>query len=151
MPQVQVLTESNRGEFFQSSLLNRIRERFVHVEEDPISGKRIFLKNAGGSLTLKAVVEKTAFLAGIPDNAGRPNPTSAELETTIREGQNAVADLIGVKSGTIVQGESSTALLFRILDAIARAAPGTNVIRCSTRFFGSVEVLVPLEISVPPR
>ena len=44
-----------KGNLFEDSLLREIRERFCHVESDPISGPRIYLENAGGALTLKKV------------------------------------------------------------------------------------------------
>ena len=41
----------------QQGLIDSVREKFMHVEECPFEGKRIFFENAGGSLRLKSVVE----------------------------------------------------------------------------------------------
>ncbi|MCP4829220.1 MAG: nitrogen fixation protein NifS, partial [Proteobacteria bacterium] len=62
-----------------SVLLTEIRDRFHHVDHCPYQGPRIFFENAGGSLTLKSVVEVNTHLASIPDNQGRDNPASREL------------------------------------------------------------------------
>ena len=45
---------------FTSEQLLEIRDRFHHADVCPIQGPRAFLENAGGSLTLKAAVERTA-------------------------------------------------------------------------------------------
>ena len=45
----------------EKELIKEIREKFCHVEECPYSGKRIFFENAGGSLTLKSVVDRSSF------------------------------------------------------------------------------------------
>ena len=58
---------------FQADLLAEIRDRFAHVDRCPYQGKRIYFENAGGSLTLKSVLESTAKLQAIPDNYGRVN------------------------------------------------------------------------------
>ena len=64
---------------FDQPLMQQIRDRFCHVDNCPYQGPRIFFENAGGSLTLKSVVEVNTQLAGIPDNQGRDNPASREL------------------------------------------------------------------------
>ncbi len=115
-------------ECFMPDLMQEIRDRFSCVEEDPISGRRIFLENAGGSLRLKEVVDSMALFTALPDNAGRPNAAAEKLEAVMRQGREDVALLVGARSGTVVQGESTTALLFRVLEAIVRAVPGGNVV-----------------------
>ena len=51
----------------QQGLIESVREKFMHVEECPFEGKRIFFENAGGSLRLKSVVETSALFASYPD------------------------------------------------------------------------------------
>ena len=59
---------------FDDKLLQEIRDRFHHVDSCPYQGSRAFFENAGGSLTLKSVVEVNTQLSSIPDNQGRDNP-----------------------------------------------------------------------------
>ena len=59
---------------FDGSLLSAIRSKFHHVDSCPYEGPRAFFENAGGSLTLKSVVEVNTELSAIPDNQGRDNP-----------------------------------------------------------------------------
>ena len=47
----------------EMEIIKNIREKFAHVEDCPYSGKRIFFENAGGSLTLKSVVDRSALMA----------------------------------------------------------------------------------------
>ena len=70
---------------FDDQLLSEIRNRFHHVDHCPYQGPRIFFENAGGSLTLKSVVEVNAHLSSIPDNQGRDNPASHELVRIINK------------------------------------------------------------------
>jgi len=50
---------------FENKLLEEVRDRFCHVDSCPFQGPRAFFENAGGSLTLKSVVEvNTAFAQG---------------------------------------------------------------------------------------
>ena len=46
----------------EMEIIKNIREKFAHVEDCPYSGKRIFFENAGGSLTLKSVVERLSLI-----------------------------------------------------------------------------------------
>ena len=57
-------------------LMEKIRDKFAHVETCPQQGDRVFFENAGGALTLKSVVETSAKFAAIPDNQGRDNVAS---------------------------------------------------------------------------
>ena len=45
-----------------SSQIDELRARFFHADACPVTGPRAFFENAGGSLTLKAAVERTAEL-----------------------------------------------------------------------------------------
>ena len=114
---------------FSQQLLDEIRDRFLHVDNCPYQGSRIFLENAGGSLTLKSVVEVNSQLAGIPDNQGRDNPASLELVRIIEDARSNMRLLVGVAKGPIFVGESGTELLFRMVRAAALgSAQGGNMI-----------------------
>ena len=113
---------------FDKDLMERIRERFCHVDTCPYQGPRIFFENAGGGLTLKSVVEINTELAGIPDNQGRDNPASHELVRIIAEARDNMRTFLGVKQGPVFTGESGTELIFRMVRAAALgSAPGNMV------------------------
>jgi cysteine desulfurase / selenocysteine lyase len=113
---------------FNEHLLADIRARFEHVDSDPISGKRIFFENAGGTLRLKSVLAAVQFFTALPDNAGRRNKTSRKIGQTIIQGRKDVATLLGATSGSIASEQSGTGMIFRILGTIARSVRGTNVV-----------------------
>ncbi len=114
---------------FEPELMQQIRDRFMYVDHCPYQGSRIFFENAGGSLTLKSVVEVNTELAGIPDNQGRDNPASHELVRIINEARDNMRIFLGVESGPVFIGESGTELIFRMVRAAALGSPaGGNMI-----------------------
>ncbi|GAA4223017.1 selenocysteine lyase/cysteine desulfurase [Sagittula marina] len=108
---------------FDDTLLSAIRARFVHVEECPFTGPRIFFENAGGALTLKSVVETSARFAAIPDNQGRDNPASQALVKVIDRSRADVRRFFNADGGTVIFGESGTELLFRLIKDACLGAP----------------------------
>ena len=99
----------------EKDLIKEIREKFCHVEECPYSGKRIFFENAGGSLTLKSVVDRSALMAAIPDNQGRDNEASSSIMNIISKSKLKTLDFFNTENGSIIVGESGTELLFRLI------------------------------------
>ncbi len=95
--------------------LEEIRAQFAHVDTCPISGTRAFFENAGGALTLKSVLETSAFYAAIPDNQGRANPTSEALVQTIATAKEDIRLWFNAPDGEVFIGESGTELLFRLI------------------------------------
>lgn len=116
---------------FSTELLGEIRERFHHVDQCPYSGKRVFFENAGGSLTLKAVVQRVAEVASVPDNAHRDNAASRAIEQIVDDGREALADFFGAQDGVIFSGETGSECLFRLIRAAATAAEeGGSIVAC---------------------
>jgi len=96
-------------------LMEKIRDRFSFVETCPVQGPRIFFENAGGSLTLKSVVERSAEYAAIPDNQGRDNPASQQLSQVIVTAKQHMRIFFNAHKGQVFVGESGTELLFRLI------------------------------------
>ncbi|WP_417627192.1 aminotransferase class V-fold PLP-dependent enzyme [Pararhodobacter aggregans] len=114
------------------TLISAIRDRFANVDSCPFQGERIFFENAGGALTLKSVVETSAFYAGIPDNQGRDNVVAHALVARINAAKADMALLMNAKSGQFFMGESGTELLFRVIrTACVNAPKGAKVIGSS--------------------
>lgn len=111
------------------TLMSEIRARFAHVETCPSAGRRIFFENAGGALTLNAVVETSTRFAAIPDNQGRDNEMAHELVRIINASKADMRVLFNAPEGDIFVGESGTELLFRlIMNAVLGAAEGGVVL-----------------------
>lgn len=114
------------------ALIAAIRDRFAHVESCPFQGPRIYLENGGGALTLKSVVETSAFHAAIPDNQGRDNPAAAALSSTIEKARADLRVFMNPASGQFIVGETGTELLFRMIRTACINAPkGSKVIGSS--------------------
>ena len=122
------LTESG---LFPSTLSDEIRSRFDFVDADPLSGDRIWLESASGSLRLKAMVEALAERSRWPDNYGRANPASAAAGAVVAQGIQDVRTFLGATSGEIMPALSSTHAIFRVVHAVLASladTPNTNVI-----------------------
>ncbi len=113
---------------FDPELLTTIRDRFHHADACPIQGPRAFFENAGGSLTLKACVERTAELMAFPDNQGRTNVASQYLMEIVAQGRADMRLLLGASSGEVFIGETGTELLGRLIRNAIFASSGSLVI-----------------------
>ena len=108
---------------FSATLCADIRARFAHVDKAPDGTPRVYMENAGGSLKVRRAVEVAADVAMRPDNAGRANPGSREVEALIAGGREDAALFLGAASGLIVSDQSTTANVFRVVEA---AVSGQN-------------------------
>lgn len=120
------------GVFLPRELLSQVRERFLHVDTCPFTGKRVFFENAGGSLTLESVVARSAEVAGIPDNEHRDNPASHAVSRIVSAGRDDLATFLGASGGVIFGGETGTECLFRVIRAAALAAEAGGSIVASS-------------------
>ncbi len=96
-------------------LLADIRTRFALMDTCPEQGQRVFFENAGGALTLNAVVETSAEYAAIPDNQGRDNLASKAGSGAISTAKADISSFLNAPKGHVFMGESGTELLFRLI------------------------------------
>lgn len=113
---------------FTEERIAAIRDRFACVAADTWTGERVYFENAGGSLTLKSVIESTVRYASLPDNAGRGSAASRETQCVIERGRADVMRFLGADAGVVLAGESTTANVFRILHAVVDAHASGNVV-----------------------
>lgn len=119
---------NKKGQFFPPELLKEIRERFYCVESDSYNGKRIYFENAGGSLTLKKVVELVNQFTPLPDSENRPSLAAKPLKEMVMKGKEDVKEFLGVDDGQVVSSETASRVIFLIIGAIISNIPGTNVV-----------------------
>ena len=104
--------------------MNAVRDRFAHPDRCPITGQpRIFFESGGGSLKLKAAVERSAEVALIPDQEGRDNDASRYLTGIIGSGRQDLMLFFGATAGQAISGETGTELLHRFIRAVALVSP----------------------------
>lgn len=119
----------NEGILFSDELLKEIRNKFYHVEEDPIfRTKRIFFDNAGGAFRLKAANEIFKKLDELPDCSEHSNRTAKWLDNVQREGMRDLNIIFNTKSGSLVTSLTASMVMFDIVRAITASIPGTNVV-----------------------
>lgn len=132
---------------FSPELLHEIRNRFLYVDWDPYSGKRVYLEASGGSLRLKTVMETIAKESALPDELFRYNPASDYVNAAVEKGIEDVKLFLGAKSGHIMPAHSATHAIFRALNAITSHIPGSNIVttelehpavRSATQYFAEV-------------
>ena len=112
---------------FSPDVLTEVRDRFHHVDACPYTGPRAFFENAGGSLTLKSVVDRSAELLALPDNQGRANGASQALGELIAQGRADMARFFGASTGQTIVGETGTELLGRLIRSAVLASEGPVV------------------------
>lgn len=113
---------------FDPDVMAAVRSRFAHVDTCPEQGPRIFFENAGGALSLNAVVEVSTRYAAIPDNQGRDNPMSHALVAAIAQAKADAKILLNASTGQVFVGESGTELLFRMIMNACLGTPGGSVL-----------------------
>lgn len=112
-------------------LMDEIRGRFAHVDSCPFEGERVFFENAGGALTLNAVVETSGRMAAIPDNQGRDNAASTALQGMIDTAKRDMQVFFNTPDANFFVGESGTELLFRLIRAACLGTPEGRVVGSS--------------------
>lgn len=113
---------------FPPALLDEIRQQFVYVDWDPYSGRRVFFDAASGSCRPKRVIEAMAQETCLPDQQGRDNPGSAHAVEVTAKGIEDLMLFFGARSGQTVPGWSSSHVIFRVVEAVLSAVPGTNAV-----------------------
>lgn len=113
---------------FHPGILQEIRDRFYYPEEDPLSGSRVFLDGAAGSLRLKQAVGTLAELSGWPDAIGRPSPGSLQASDSIRRGEESVREFLGAPGWVVMPALSAVHAIFRAVGAAAAGGRGGNIV-----------------------
>ena len=115
-----------------AELLSQIRARFHHVDTCPYAGRRVYLENAGGSLTLKAVTARSAELGSLPDNEGRDNAASKALSGFVNQGKADLTTFLGFEGGVVFAGETGSECIFRIIRTAAmQSESGGSIASCA--------------------
>ena len=122
------MVEDYKKGLYSPQLMEEIRSKFHYVDEDPYSGKRIYLEAASGSLRPKSVVEAMAKETCFPDQQGRANPGSAHSMEVTAKGIEDLMIFFGARSGQTIPGWSSSHVIYRITNAVLSAIPGKNVV-----------------------
>lgn len=123
------MNDCNNGVAFNEELIKEIKDKFFYVDSDPISGKRLFFDNAGGSFRLKKAVEKQSELEAFPDCPERDHEMSHYLQRIQKQGQDDIKLIFNAKNGgSIITSLTASQVMFQIVGTIAENVNGTNMV-----------------------
>ena len=121
--------KSAQGEFFSDALTKAIKEKFYHVDTDPITNKRrLFFDNSGGSFRLKAANDIFTKLDQLPDCPEHGNQTAKWLMEVQKEGYQSIETILNSTSGSIVTSLTASMVMFDMVSAVVENVPGGNVV-----------------------
>lgn len=119
----------NKGKLFSDDLLQKIRGKFLHVDNDPNhDGKRIFFDNAGGSFRLKAVHDVFTKIDALPDCPERVHETAILLQQIQEKGIEDIKLILNANDGSILTLMTASQAIFEVTRVIAENIPGNNIV-----------------------
>ncbi|CAM4104668.1 aminotransferase class V-fold PLP-dependent enzyme [Paracidovorax anthurii] len=113
---------------FPPALMAEVRARFLHVERDHQGRERLYFDNAGGSLRLRAAVERLAQVDAVPDNTERIHDTARELQGIQAGGADDLRMLLNARGGSVYAALTASGAMFDMVRAVAENVPGTNMV-----------------------
>lgn len=122
------MKEFPKGRLIDPAVHAELRDKFAYVDHDHHQTKRLFLDNSGGSFRLKEAVADWAENDLIPDCPERIHANALEMIETIEQGNQAIAMMVGAKSGQPFLRYSASLCNFEILYIASEYLPGTNVV-----------------------
>jgi cysteine desulfurase / selenocysteine lyase len=117
--------ENASGQLFSDALMRVVKEKFHYVDTDFTGRKRLYFDNAG---RLKKAVERFAEVDSTPDNAERMHEISRELQAIQKRGVEDARLILNASDGTIYASLTASGAMFQLVEAIAGAVPGTNLV-----------------------
>lgn len=116
------------GLLFPPTLMAEVRGRFLHVDHDHHGRERLYFDNAGGSLRLRAAVERFAQVDAVPDNTERIHDTARELQDVQARGADDLRMLLNARGGSVYAALTASGAMFDMVRAVAENVPGTNMV-----------------------
>ena len=117
-----------QGRLFPDALQSEIKDCFHYVDRDPSGRERLFFENAGGSLRLKAVIERAAAVDAIPDCPERIHAVALQLQNIQKRGTDDVRTVLHAKGGSVYASLTASGAMFAVVRSIAENVPGTNMV-----------------------
>jgi selenocysteine lyase/cysteine desulfurase len=126
-----MIDKNIKKQLFDEKLSVEIRNKFYHVDLDPISNhKRIFLDNAGGALRLKAASDRFKELDELPDCPEHSNKTALWLEKIHSKGKEDIRILLNasLNLGSVITSLTASMIMFDMVRTIIDNVSGDNVV-----------------------
>lgn len=116
------------GKLMNDADLQKARDSFYLLNENPDGSPRLFFENSGGSLRLKTSADCFHKLDMIPDCDGRKHPMAVYLKDLVKKGENDIRTIFNVKGGSVATALSASQVMFEMVSAVVENVPGTNVV-----------------------
>jgi len=116
------------AKIFSPELLKEIRDKFVYIDWDPYTGKRIHIEASGGSARLISVIDTYAKETCLPSEHHRGNPASNHADEVFEKGMEDIKIFVGGESGQIMPALSGSQAIFLILNTVTNHIPGKNIV-----------------------
>jgi selenocysteine lyase/cysteine desulfurase len=111
------------------SLSKEIKDKFYHVDVDPINKtKRLFFDNSGGAFRLKAASNTFKALDELPDCPEHGNTTAKWLMDIQEEGYRSIETILNINTGSIVTSLTASMVMFDMVRTVMENVPGGNVV-----------------------
>ncbi|WP_208855343.1 aminotransferase class V-fold PLP-dependent enzyme [Psychrobacter alimentarius] len=118
-----------QGQLFDELLSKEIKDKFYHVDVDPINKtKRLFFDNSGGSFRLKAASHAFTKLDELPDCPEHGNTTAKWLMDIQEEGYRSIETILNTNTGSIVTSLTASMVMFDMVRTVMENVPGGNVV-----------------------
>jgi selenocysteine lyase/cysteine desulfurase len=118
-----------QGQLFSVSLSKEIKDKFYHVDVDPINKtKRLFFDNSGGAFRLKAASNTFKALDELPDCPEHGNTTAKWLMDIQEEGYRSIETILNINTGSIVTSLTASMVMFDMVRTVMENVPGGNVV-----------------------
>ncbi|WP_444641593.1 aminotransferase class V-fold PLP-dependent enzyme [Caproiciproducens sp. R1] len=122
-------TSLQEGILFSDELQKKIKEKFWHVDSDPLrKGRRIFFDNAGGAFRLKSVLKSYENIDALPDCPERVHETALYLQKVQENGENDIRTIFNAKDGSLLTTLTASQAMFEMVGSVAENIPGTNIV-----------------------
>ena len=132
-----------QGDFFSDPLIKAIKEKFYHVDIDPITNKRrLFFDNSGGSFRLKAANDIFKKLDELPDCPEHGNKTAKWLMDIQKEGYQSIETILNGTSGSIITSLTASMVMFDMIRAVMENIPGRNVVTTALEHPSAYDAMV---------
>ena len=118
-----------QGQLFNELLSKEIKDKFYHVDIDPINKtKRLFFDNSGGSFRLKTASHTFTALDELPDCPEHGNTTAKWLMDIQEEGYRSIETIFNINTGSIVTSLTASMVMFDIVRTVMENVHGGNVV-----------------------
>lgn len=121
--------EYPNGLLFEEKYIEELKKAFFMVDSDPDMGERLFFDNSGGSLRLKAAVERKLECEAFPDCPERGHERAKKLKRIEEDATREILETVfGAEDGAIMTELTASQTMFQLVGIIMENTEGKNAV-----------------------